>query len=108
MNDFERVRAYLTDLQDRICAAIETADGRAHFIEEAWTRTPATSGGSGLAGGGGRTRRTRLIALFSLAVRNLILSGLLFAGLSGLLPVVIATLTVTVLTYLLSRIWVFA
>ena len=34
--------------------------------------------------------------------------GLLFAGLSGLLPVVIATLTVTVLTYVLSRVWVFA
>ena len=34
--------------------------------------------------------------------------GLLFAGLSGLLPVVIATLTVTVLTYILSRVWVFA
>ncbi len=49
-----------------------------------------------------------LVALFSLAVRNLILSGLLFAGLSGLLPVVIATLTVTILTYVLSRIWVFA
>ncbi|EOD56836.1 GtrA family protein [Aeromonas molluscorum] len=49
-----------------------------------------------------------LVALFSLVVRNLILSGLLFAGLSGLLPVVIATLTVTMLTYVLSRIWVFA
>lgn len=48
------------------------------------------------------------MALFSLAVRNLILGGLLFAGLSGLLPVVIATLTVTVLTYILSRVWVFA
>lgn len=49
-----------------------------------------------------------LVALFSLAVRNLLLSGLLFAGLEGLLPVVIATLTVTVLTYILSRVWVFA
>ena len=49
-----------------------------------------------------------LVALFSLAVRNLLLSGLLFAGLSGLLPVVIATLAVTILTYLLSRVWVFA
>ena len=49
-----------------------------------------------------------LVALFSLAVRNLLLSGLLFAGLAGLLPVVIATLTVTVLTYILSRVWVFA
>jgi coproporphyrinogen III oxidase len=25
--DFDRVRAYLTDLQDRICAAIEHVDG---------------------------------------------------------------------------------
>jgi hypothetical protein len=51
----------------------------------------------------GAASKFLLVALFSLAVRNLILSGLLFAGLSGLLPVVIATLTVTVLTYLLSR-----
>ena len=49
-----------------------------------------------------------LVALFSLAVRNLLLSGLLLAGLSGLLPVVIASLAVTMLTYLLSRVWVFA
>ena len=56
----------------------------------------------------GAASKFLLVALFSLAVRNLILSGLLFAGLSGLLPVVIATLTVTVLTYVLSRIWVFA
>ncbi|MCD8548494.1 MAG: GtrA family protein [Aeromonadaceae bacterium] len=48
-----------------------------------------------------------LVALFSLAVRNLLLLGLLWAGLSGLLPIVIATLAVTVLTYQLSRIWVF-
>ncbi|ATL93406.1 polysaccharide biosynthesis protein GtrA [Aeromonas sp. CU5] len=56
----------------------------------------------------GAASKFLLVALFSLAVRNLILSGLLFAGLSGLLPVVIATLTVTVLTYVLSRVWVFA
>ena len=56
----------------------------------------------------GAASKFLLVALFSLAVRNLILSGLLFAGLSGLLPVVIATLTVTVLTYILSRVWVFA
>ncbi|WP_108650421.1 GtrA family protein [Dongshaea marina] len=48
-----------------------------------------------------------LVALFALAVRNLLLTGLLWGGLSGLLPVVIATLTVTILTYLLSKIWVF-
>ncbi|QCG47085.1 GtrA family protein [Aeromonas schubertii] len=56
----------------------------------------------------GAASRFLLVALFSLAVRNLILSALLWGGLAGLLPVVIATLTVTVLTYLLSRIWVFA
>ncbi len=48
-----------------------------------------------------------LVALFSLAVRNLLLLGLLGLGLSGLLPIVIATLSVTLLTYLLSRVWVF-
>lgn len=48
------------------------------------------------------------VALFSLAVRNVLLSGLLWVGLSGMLPIVIATLAVTVLTYVLSRIWVFA
>lgn len=56
----------------------------------------------------GAIGRFLLVALGSLAVRNLILSGLLYAGLAGLLPIVIATLTVTVLTYCLSRIWVFA
>ena len=35
-------------------------------------------------------------------------NGLLWVGLSGMLPIVIATLAVTVLTYVLSRIWVFA
>lgn len=49
-----------------------------------------------------------MVALFSLAVRNLLLLGLLWVGLSGLLPIVIATLAVTILTYILSRIWVFA
>ncbi|AAY95445.1 coproporphyrinogen III oxidase [Pseudomonas protegens] len=43
----EAVKAYLLDLQDRICAALETEDGGARFIEDAWTRP---------AGGGGRTR----------------------------------------------------
>ena len=36
MNEFDRVRDYLTDLQDRICAAIETADGQARFSEDRW------------------------------------------------------------------------
>lgn len=56
----------------------------------------------------GAASKFLLVALFSLAVRNLLLSGLLWGGMAGLLPVVIATLAVTILTYLLSRIWVFA
>ena len=49
-----------------------------------------------------------MVALFSLAVRNVLLLALLWIGLSGLLPIVIATLAVTILTYLLSCVWVFA
>lgn len=41
------VKAYLLDLQDRICAALEAEDGQARFREDAWTRE---------GGGGGRTR----------------------------------------------------
>ncbi|HZV37536.1 MAG TPA: coproporphyrinogen III oxidase, partial [Pseudoxanthomonas sp.] len=33
---FESIRAYLTGLQDRICAAIEAADGGARFAEDNW------------------------------------------------------------------------
>ncbi|MGB0964866.1 MAG: oxygen-dependent coproporphyrinogen oxidase [Litorivicinus sp.] len=42
-----RVEAYLRDLQDRICQALEQADGQAHFTEETWQREE---------GGGGRSR----------------------------------------------------
>jgi coproporphyrinogen III oxidase len=45
--DLPAVRAYLLDLQDRICAALETEDGGAKFQEDAWQRPE---------GGGGRTR----------------------------------------------------
>jgi coproporphyrinogen III oxidase len=41
------VKAYLLDLQDRICAALEAEDGAAKFREDAWRRDE---------GGGGRTR----------------------------------------------------
>ena len=40
MNDITPVRDYLTDLQDRICAAIEAADGSARFHEDGWSRAP--------------------------------------------------------------------
>ena len=43
----EAVKAYLLDLQDRICAALEAEDGGARFVEDAWMRP---------GGGGGRTR----------------------------------------------------
>jgi coproporphyrinogen III oxidase len=45
--DIDAVAAYLTDLQDRICAALEAADGGARFREDRWERPE---------GGGGRTR----------------------------------------------------
>jgi coproporphyrinogen III oxidase len=43
----ERAAAYFRDLQDRICAALEEADGRGHFREDLWQRE---------GGGAGRTR----------------------------------------------------
>ncbi|MFT4927178.1 MAG: coproporphyrinogen III oxidase [Phenylobacterium sp.] len=43
----DSVKAYLLSLQDHICNALETADGKAKFIEDNWQRP---------AGGGGRTR----------------------------------------------------
>lgn len=45
--DSEAVKAFLLDLQDRICAALEKADGSASFIEDKWEREK---------GGLGRTR----------------------------------------------------
>ena len=41
------VKAYLMDLQDRICAELAAIDGGADFVEESWDR---------LEGGGGRSR----------------------------------------------------
>ncbi len=45
--DIQAVKAYLLDLQERICAELEAEDGGAKFIEDAWQREQ---------GGGGRTR----------------------------------------------------
>lgn len=45
--DSEAVEAFLRGLQERICAAIEQADGGARFVEDDWRRTE---------GGGGRSR----------------------------------------------------
>lgn len=43
----DAVYTYLLALQDRLCTALAALDGRAAFIEDAWTRS---------TGGGGRTR----------------------------------------------------
>lgn len=45
--DKAAVKAYLLDLQDRICSALAVEDGGAQFVEDSWTRTE---------GGGGRSR----------------------------------------------------
>ncbi len=37
----QAVKAYLLDLQDRICAALEAEDGGARFFEDSWERPPA-------------------------------------------------------------------
>ncbi len=47
MTQVSRVKAYLLDLQDRICSELEASDGKAKFITDQWQRTQ---------GGGGRTR----------------------------------------------------
>ena len=73
MNDITPVRDYLTDLQDRICAAIEAADGGARFREDAWARPP---GDPSPIRGGGRTRVLRDGAVFEQA-------GIGFSDVSG-------------------------
>ncbi|WP_039918011.1 oxygen-dependent coproporphyrinogen oxidase [Cellvibrio mixtus] len=45
--DKAAVKAYLLDLQDRICQALAVEDGGAQFVEDSWTRNE---------GGGGRSR----------------------------------------------------
>lgn len=47
MVDKQAVKAYLLDLQDRICTELERADGSGRFVEDQWDRAE---------GGGGRSR----------------------------------------------------
>ncbi len=49
--DKTAVKAYLLELQDRICSTLEELDGGGRFIEDAWSK----DGKTGL-GGGGRSR----------------------------------------------------
>ncbi len=46
-NDIAAVKAYLLDLQDRVCHSLEQEEAQARFIEDNWQRDE---------GGGGRTR----------------------------------------------------
>lgn len=60
--DINAVKAYLLDLQDRICAGLEAEDGQSKFEEDNWQR----EGG----GGGGRTRVMANGAIFEQAGIN--------------------------------------
>ena len=63
------VERYLLNLQDRICAAIEQADGAGRFIEDAWRRDDV--GAEAVqSGGGGRTRVLKQGAVFEQAGVN--------------------------------------
>jgi len=60
--NIDAVKAYLLDLQDRICAGLETEDGSAKFEEDLWEREGAP--------GGGRTRVLTNGAVFEQAGIN--------------------------------------
>ena len=47
MSNIDDVKDYLTNLQNRICAELETLDGKATFARDAWERP---------GGGGGESR----------------------------------------------------
>lgn len=66
----EHIATWLRDLQDRICGALEMADGSAIFQEDNWTRTE---------GGGGRTRIIRDGAVLEKG-------GVLFSAVEGEAP----------------------
>ncbi len=57
----QRAASYFRDLQDRICAGLEGADGSARFREDEWTRP---------GGGGGRSRVIEGGAVFEKAGVN--------------------------------------
>ncbi len=72
MNQQMRLQAqeFFSGLQDKICAALEAADGRAAFREDDWQRD---------GGGGGRTRVMEGGAVFEKA-------GVNFSAVAGTLP----------------------
>jgi len=65
------VKNYLLELQDRICRALQAADGSAVFLEDAWSRDEdAEQPGGAELGGGGRTRVLSNGAVFEQAGVN--------------------------------------
>jgi len=66
-----RIESFLLGLQDRLCAALEQADGGARFVEDAWTR----AGSNAELGGGGRTRVLKDGAVFEQGGVNFSLVG---------------------------------
>ena len=66
----DRVRDYLLDLQDRICAGLEMEDGSAVFLNDDWSREHADGQEGTSLGGGGRTRVMNHGAVFEQAGVN--------------------------------------
>lgn len=66
----QRAQEFFSDLQDKICRALEEADGSAIFREDNWQRQ---------GGGGGRTRVLENGAVFEKA-------GVNFSAVAGVLP----------------------
>jgi coproporphyrinogen III oxidase len=75
MDQLAAVETYLRDLQDRICAALASADGGAEFQEDRWQREPGEGGSLALTGGG-RSRVLKQGAVFEQA-------GVGFSDVSG-------------------------
>jgi coproporphyrinogen III oxidase len=66
----KRAQEFFSDLQDRICSAIEEVDGKARFREDRWQRE---------GGGGGRTRVIEEGGIFEKG-------GVNFSAVEGILP----------------------
>ena len=84
MSQLAAVQSFLSDLQDRICAGLEAADGGATFVQDQWqrpegggrSRHPASRDTGPSLGGGGRSRVLKDGAVFEQA-------GVGFSDVSG-------------------------
>jgi len=52
MSHIDEVKDYLASLQNRICAELETLDGKATFARDAWDRPGGGGGESRVLAGG--------------------------------------------------------